>query len=160
MKIRKPETEELQKKANAVLFRAFKNSKYEENLVINLRKNGKELHEWVAIIRKMVVGYVALTNAYKNGEKIGYHLAPVAVHPDFQRSGIGSELIRFALRQADIKDQPIFVLGAPKYYERFGFKFVKNPICKFDKNNRHFLAINFDESAEKFTVGYEKEFKG
>jgi putative acetyltransferase len=49
-------------------------------------------------------------------------LAPVAVAPSRQRSGIGSLLIRRALELAVAgKWEIVFVLGDPAYYRRFGF---------------------------------------
>ena len=49
-------------------------------------------------------------------------LAPVSVLPGRQRAGIGSALVREALRRAaDNSWLAVFVLGDPKYYCRFGF---------------------------------------
>ncbi|HEY5975288.1 MAG TPA: GNAT family N-acetyltransferase, partial [Geobacteraceae bacterium] len=87
----------------------------------------------------------------------GLHLAPMAVAPDFQRQGVGSELLRFALRQEAIKSQPLFVLGEPGYYKRFGFEPCRAPICPFDKNNAHFLSMG-NSANSYFIVGYEPEF--
>jgi putative acetyltransferase len=82
----------------------------------------------------------------------------MAVAPDFQRQGVGSELLRFALRQEAIKSRPLFVLGEPGYYNRFGFEPCSLPVCPFDKNNAHFLSMRND-STSHFTVGYEPEFE-
>jgi putative acetyltransferase len=49
-------------------------------------------------------------------------LGPVSVRPDRQRSGVGSALIREALRQARQEGwDAVFVLGDPNFYRRFGF---------------------------------------
>jgi putative acetyltransferase len=80
------------------------------------------------------------------------------VKPEFQRQGIGSELLRFALRQEAIKTSTIFVLGDPRFYRKFGFAPCTMPICPFDKNNRHFLSLR-NTTTSQFTVGYEAEFK-
>ncbi|MGL1931497.1 MAG: N-acetyltransferase [Desulfotalea sp.] len=157
MKIRKPTDENSQKKAAALLFRAFPNSKYEENLIEKLRKNDKDLHEWIALHSNKVIGYIAFSNAYHDGEKCGLHLAPLAVHPEFQGQGIGTELMKFALRQKEIKGETIYVLGKSHYYQRFGFENCKNPICTFTKNNKNFLLLG-ETTEEPFTIGYEKEF--
>ncbi len=103
------------------------------------------------------IGYAAFSNAFHGTEVCGLHLAPVAVNPDFQNQGIGSELLRFCLRQPEIKEKTIYVLGDPHFYKKFGFEHCKQPICPFD-NNKHFLALRNDE-AKNFTVGYEPEFK-
>lgn len=157
MKIRKPDNEDLQRKAAAVLHRAFPNSKYEERLIQNLHAKKRTVYEWVAIHRNLVVGYVAFTYAYNGDDVVGLHLAPLAVHPDFQKTGIGTELMLFALRQKEIKDQNIFVLGKPGYYERFDFKHVAQPVCPFTKNNKNFMLRGSMSDCE-FSLGYEKEF--
>jgi putative acetyltransferase len=49
-------------------------------------------------------------------------LSPLAVHPDVQRAGVGSNLVRKGLERARHDNwQAIFVLGSPAYYGRFGF---------------------------------------
>jgi putative acetyltransferase len=81
----------------------------------------------------------------------------MAVTPDFQKQGVGTELLRFALRQETIKSRPLFVLGEPGYYQRFGFEPCSLPICPFDTNNAHFLGMR-NTVATSFIVGYEPEF--
>jgi putative acetyltransferase len=157
MKIQKV-TQETRDKVYALLQRAFPGSGYETALVRSLHENGRAVHEWVCIHTNKVVAYIAFSNAYRGGEVCGLHLAPMAVAPDFQKQGIGSELLRFALRQEAIKSAPLFVLGAPGYYRRFGFEPCVQPLCPFDKNNAHFLSLR-NESAAPFTVGYEPEFR-
>ncbi len=58
-------------------------------------------------------------------------LAPLCVHPEYQRRGIGSELLRRGLDHCrDAGHAIVFVLGDPKFYGRFGFS--------------HALAARFD----------------
>jgi putative acetyltransferase len=50
-------------------------------------------------------------------------MAPVAVHPDHQRRGIGKALVRAGLDGADAMGEPMVVLeGGPKYYGALGFE--------------------------------------
>lgn len=50
-------------------------------------------------------------------------LAPIAVHPQFQRQGIGSALVQAGLEKADVLGEAlVVVLGYPQFYTRFGFK--------------------------------------
>jgi len=144
-------------KAFALLRQAFPGSAHEAQLVENLHKNGREVHDWVCIHVNSVIAYIAFTNAYDGKAICGLHLAPLAVKPDFQGQGIGSELLRFALRQEKIKANAIFVLGDPRFYRKFGFEPCANPVCPFDKNNAHFLSLR-NTAANQFTVGYEPEF--
>jgi len=157
MKIQKV-TEETRAKVYALLQRAFPGSTYEAELVRKLHEQGKPPYEWVCIHTNKVIAYLAFTNAYHGQEICGLHLAPMAVMPDFQRQGVGSELLRFALRQEAIKSRPLFVLGAPGFYANFGFEPCRMPICPFDKDNKHFLSLR-NESTTPFVVGYEPEFK-
>ena len=157
MKIRKL-TKENQTKVYALLNQAFPGSEYEVELVKKLHKNSKSIHEWVCIHANRVIAYVAFSNAYNGNDICGLHLAPMAVTPEFQKQGVGSELLSFALRQESIKAQSLFVLGEPDYYKKFGFEPCSVPVCPFDKNNAHFLSIR-NNSTISFTVGYEPEFK-
>jgi len=156
MKIRKLTSENFIK-ASGLLRQAFPGSAYEVQLVEKLHENGKAMHEWVCIHTNKVIAYIAFSNAYNGSDVCGLHLAPMAVKPEFQKQGIGSELLRFALRQAVIRESTIFVLGAPIYYHKFGFELCSKPICPFDKNNAHFLSIR-NNTQRQFTVGYEPEF--
>lgn len=156
MKIRKV-TEETRPKVYALLRRAFPGSDYEADLIQALHASGKLLHEWVAIHTNKVIAYLAFSNAYRGDTVCGLHLAPMAVAPEFQQQGIGSELLRFALRQEPVNSQPLFVLGEPGFYRRFGFEPCTQPVCPFDKNNAHFLSLRTDGSSS-FVVGYEPEF--
>jgi putative acetyltransferase len=156
MKIRKL-TPENYPKASALLRQAFPGSNYEVQLVENLHKNGKVVHEWVCIHVNKVIAYIAFTKAYNGSDVCGLHLAPLAVRPDMQRQGVGSELLRFALRQEAIKESTIFVLGAPGFYQKFGFEPCAMPVSPFVKKKSNFLSIR-NNSESQFTVGYESEF--
>ena len=157
MKIQKL-TIENRPKVYALLQQAFPGSDYEARLVQNLHENGKPIHEWVCIHTSKVIAYIAFTNAYDGSDICGLHLAPMAVAPDFQGEGVGSELLRFALRQEAIRSETLFVLGEPGYYKRFGFEPCSAPICPFDKNNAHFLSMR-NTITTRFSVGYEPEFR-
>ncbi len=156
MKIRKL-TPENYDKASALLRQAFPRSTYEVQLVENFHNNGTDVYEWVAIHINRVIAYIAFSKAYDDTGVCGLHLAPLAVKPEFQRQGVGSELLRFALRQDVIKANTIFVLGAVGFYQRFAFEPCVTPVCPFDKNNAHFLSLR-NEASSQFTVGYEPEF--
>lgn len=51
------------------------------------------------------------------------NLSPLAVHPDYQRSGVGSQLVEASHRIVKDKGYPLsVVLGHPPYYPRFGYR--------------------------------------
>ena len=156
MKIRKP-TPEIYNKISGLLTLAFPKSPYEMKLVEQFHGNATPIREWVCIHINKVIAYIAFSNAYNGNQVCGLHLAPLAVAPPFQRQGVGSELLKFALRQESIKKSPLFVLGDPRFYRRFGFEPCIFPICPFDKDNKHFSALG-NTFTSRFTVGYEPEF--
>src|SRR5687768_5285082 len=54
---------------------------------------------------------------------IGMGLAPMAVLPDRQRRGVGSELVRRGVEILRQRGCPfVVVVGHPQYYPRFGFE--------------------------------------
>lgn len=79
----------------------------------------------VAILGGRVVAHILLTRITirEDGvERPALSLAPMAVHPDQQRGGIGSALIRCALQEAErLGHSVVVVLGHADYYPRFGF---------------------------------------
>jgi putative acetyltransferase len=156
MKIRKL-TPENYTRVSALLRQAFPGSGYEAALVEDLRKNNRVIQEWVCLHAHTVIACIAFSNAYEGPAVCGLHLAPLAVKPEFQGQGIGSELMRFALRQEGIRDRTIFVLGAPRFYQKFGFTLCSTPICPFDKKKGHFLGLR-NSITRPFVVGYEPEF--
>ena len=67
-------------------------------------------------------GHTMLTRMRMGGHR-PFQLSPVSVAPAHQRRGIGSALVREALRRADELGEPfVLVLGHPEYYPRFGFE--------------------------------------
>ncbi|MGW6057333.1 GNAT family N-acetyltransferase [Streptomyces sp. NPDC055189] len=68
-----------------------------------------------------LVGHALLTRCHI-GDAPALCLAPVAVLPEYQKTGAGSAAIRAALDAARDKDEHfVTVLGHPAYYPRFGF---------------------------------------
>lgn len=156
MKIRQL-TPENYAKVTALLRQAFPGRTDELRLVENFHKHGKAVHEWVGIHTNKIIAYIAFSKAYNGSAICGLHLAPLAVKPEFQRQGVGSELLRFALRQEVIKTQAVFVLGEAGFYQKFGFAPCEMPICPLVKKKVSFLSIHNDTTSQ-FTVGYESEF--
>ncbi len=92
----------------------------ESLLVDNLRDQGDIVYEWVATVLDEVVGHLALSRLVSPHNCLV--LAPISVTPFRQKQGIGSALIHAALELAEEDDwTAVFVLGEPKYYNKFGF---------------------------------------
>lgn len=73
-----------------------------------------------------VVGHILFTPVVVEspGRRVlGMGLAPLAVLPDRQRRGVGSQLVRRGLNLLRERGCPfIVVVGHPEYYPRFGFE--------------------------------------
>ena len=73
-----------------------------------------------------VVGHILFTPVVVEsaGRRVlGMGLAPMAVLPDRQRQGIGSQLVRQGLQNLRERGCPfVVVVGHPEYYPRFGFE--------------------------------------
>jgi putative acetyltransferase len=97
----------------------------EAKLVDALRKGDQPTISLVAEQDSQVVGHiffspVSIESATKTSTAIG--LAPMAVLPDRQRQGIGSQLVRAGLVECQRLGQyVVVVLGHPKFYPKFGF---------------------------------------
>lgn len=97
----------------------------EARLVDTLREDGFVQLSMVAEQERNVIGHIlfsVLTIATDHGKIPALALAPMAVLPEFQRQGIGSELIRRGLDVCrEQRHQIVIVLGHPDFYPRFGF---------------------------------------
>jgi putative acetyltransferase len=99
-----------------------------------------------------ILGHIALSpmKAAADGQPIrALGLGPVAVMPDRQRSGIGSQLIHAATSWARTGNwRLIILLGDPDYYCRFGFS--ADAAKPFDSpyTGPYFQALWLDESPQ------------
>ncbi|OUL23231.1 N-acetyltransferase [Nostoc sp. 106C] len=99
----------------------------EAKLVEEIRNSNRYIPELslVAEVEGLVVSHILFSYIDLIGEEtlqvLG--LAPMAVHPRFQRQGIGSALVKASLEIADTRGEAIvIVLGNPPFYSRFGFE--------------------------------------
>lgn len=98
----------------------------EANIVDELRQYCTEKIALVACEGELVIGYILFTPVViktdNKSEIKGMGLAPLAVLPEFQNQGIGSELVKTGLTaMREMKTPFVVVLGHPQYYPRFGF---------------------------------------
>ena len=73
-----------------------------------------------------VVGHILFSPVVVEGASrrvVGMGLAPMAVLPDYQRQGIGSQLVTRGRALLEERGCPfVVVVGHPGYYPRFGFE--------------------------------------
>lgn len=97
----------------------------EVRLIDRLRRDGDIVASLVAVVDGAVVGHVLFSRLpieTDEGRLEAVALAPAAVHPDHQKAGIGSALIRRGLDLCTAHGAvAAVVLGHPAYYRRFGF---------------------------------------
>lgn len=157
----------------SVIEAAFKNEKFsdhaEQFLVIRLRNSDAFIPELslAAEVNNKVVGHILLTRLkIKNDrtETDSLALAPLSVHPDFQRKGIGAMLITEAHRRArNLGFKSVVVLGHAEYYARFGYQRAdKFGIeLKFDAPQENRMVLELVKNGLKGVYGeviYPKEF--
>ena len=96
----------------------------EAELVNRLRECGAAVVTMVEEEEYEFMGHLMLSPITIDGQEGPWlGLAPVAVHPDWQGQGIGSDLVREGLDTALEMDwKAVVVLGDPAYYGRFGFR--------------------------------------
>ena len=129
----------------------------EAKLVDELRDGGYARMSLVFEENGRVVGHLLfseLTIATSTGAIEAIALAPLAVVPDRQRRGIGSNLVREGLRLcAERGDRIVVVLGHADFYPRFGFsaKFAEQLRASF--SGPEFMAIELVPGALDSVVG-------
>jgi len=91
-------------------------------------------------------------------------LSPVGVHPDHQRRGVGSALIRHGLDLVPRLGVPlVFLEGDPAYYSRFGFVAggplgFRRPSTRIPAPGFQVLPLPAYESWMTGTLVYRQEF--
>lgn len=114
-----------------------------------------------------LLGYILLskiTIKTQNEDHEVLALAPLCVHPNFQRQGIGSALMQEAISKAKaLGFSAIIVLGHKDYYPRFGFegisKFkISSPIKEFEDYLQVLPLKDLPQDFLKGELIYPKEF--
>ncbi|QUG41665.1 N-acetyltransferase [Psychrobacillus sp. INOP01] len=157
-----------------IIKKAFLNEEYSdkrEHLLVNrIRKSDAFIPELslVALNKgKNIIGHILLSKIkIVDGDNAvdSLALAPVSVTPEYQKKGIGSQLIHAALKNAkDLGYRSVIVLGHKDYYPKFGFKPASlwNIEAPFEVPDEVFMALELTHnSLEKVqgVVHYSKAF--
>lgn len=152
--------------AVAVVLEAAFPEDVESRLVARLRSSARPLVSLVAECQNQVVGHILFSpvtlDSAPSLNLLG--LAPMAVHPELQRSGIGSALVEAGLRECrDAGAGAVVVLGHPDYYPRFGFLAASHFQIKseYDVPSEAFMLKELRPSylsGHRGTISYHAEF--
>lgn len=141
----------------------------EAELVQTLQQAAVDTISLVALLDGELVGHVLfspVTVKSEAGEFTAVALGPIAVSPDHQKAGIGSELCRKGIEACREAGYGLaFVLGHSSYYPRFGFV-PSAPYglhCQFNAPVEAFMVLELVPGAmqgKQGTVFYHPLFAG
>lgn len=139
----------------------------EARLVDALRDDGGLSLSLVGLVDETIVGHIAFSPVRVGDVETPLSplaLAPMAVHPDWQRRGVGSALVRAGLDEArGLGYGVVIVLGHSEYYPRFGFVPASafGISCPYPAPDEAFLIAELQPGAAggfKGLVKYRPEF--
>ncbi|MGB2925679.1 MAG: N-acetyltransferase [Limnothrix sp.] len=140
----------------------------EGKIVATLRETCPEYQGWVATAQSSrIVGHILFTPAElrcTNASEtiVGLGLAPLVVHPNWQKQGIGSDLVRKSMKTLEAPF--IVALGDRRYYRKFGFKTAikKGFHCEYPDTPEDSFLIHLAEPDQlknkTGTIYYRPEF--
>jgi len=125
----------------------------EAQLVDALRERGELRVSLVAEVEGQVIGHIAFSPMrvdIENKTDGAFGLAPLAVLPEYQRTGIGLKLIAAGLdacRHSGV--EIVIVLGHPNYYPRAGFQRASlyGISSEYDVSDDVFMALELTPGA-------------
>ncbi|WP_421930622.1 GNAT family N-acetyltransferase [Phenylobacterium sp.] len=134
----------------------------EADLIERLRADGDKVFELVAEEDGAVVGHILYSRLWADSVNLYAALAPMAVRPDRQKSGVGSRLVKASLETArEFGAHAVIVLGHPDYYPRFGFTpEAARTVKALYSGSPAFMALEIEDGAlaEPVMVAYPDAF--
>ncbi len=143
----------------AAFLHAPHTSHTEQFIIAALRRAGELTLSLVADARGTVIGHVAVSPVtISDGTSGWFGLGPVAVTPEHQRRGVGSRLVREALRLLRARRAAgCVLLGEPGYYGRFGFRAEPGLVLP-EVPPEYFQALSFGAPLPGGVVSYSDAF--
>ncbi|WP_042204493.1 GNAT family N-acetyltransferase [Paenibacillus camerounensis] len=147
---------------------AFGNREDESKLIESIRLSDGFIPELsiVAEENEQIVGHALFSKAEIVDEENCHEvivLAPLAVLPSNQKTGIGGKLIQEGLKRCvALGYKFVFLIGHPTYYPKFGFKQARNygfELKQFDVSDDVFMFLELTEGNIKTTIKGEFRFQ-
>ena len=141
--------------------------KGEAELIDKLRNRNVVTLSLVAVQDEQIVGHILFSPVTVESEGSRFEaisLAPMAVLLEYQRQGIGSQLVQVGLKECyQLGHEVVVVVGHPDYYPRFGFVPAKTKgiDCEFEVPDEAWMILELREGAlagRKGTVKFQPEF--
>ena len=157
--IRETQESDLEEVFN-LIHSSFSN-KAESDVVKQLISDGDVLINFVVESSDTIIGNVVVSQITMEPD-IGLFcggVAPLSVLPDHQSAGIGSQLMKAAIKESkEMEMDALFLLGDPNYYKRFNFKVSS---LESDYSPEHFQELELTKGCLinlKSKVTYAKAF--
>jgi putative acetyltransferase len=147
----RPETHDDLDAIRAINEAAF-GQRFEADLVDALRREAEPFISLVADRRGEILGHICFSPVTIGDDGASQRcvgLAPMAVLPAAQNSGIGSRLVRAGLDECRRRGLAlVVVVGHATYYPRFGFQPASRLglRCEYDVPDDVFMALRLDET--------------
>ena len=162
MIIRKENLSDIERISNITKW-AFENHPYSDNteqfIIKALRAADAMVISLVAESDGKLVGHIAFSPVtFSDGSADWHGLGPISVVPQFQRQGIGTQLVNEGLyRLKQLGSRGCILVGDPHFYERFGFK--SHDSLKYEGvPQENLLALSFCNLIPAGTVEFHQAF--
>ena len=140
-----------------------------EAALVDALRGSADAISLVATIEARIIGHILFTPVHVEDldprvPAVG--LAPMAVLPEYQRQGLGSQLVRVGLDACRSEGHGlVVVLGHPKFYRKFGFVPASTTGLEYEHAVRPeaFMALELQPGAlahARGVVRYRREFSG
>ena len=141
-----------------LLLRAAFPGPEEAGLVCQLRTDGDMAQEKVLEWEGRIIGYFALSSMVAPQDWLC--LAPVAVHPDWQRKGQGRMMMGLLCEWAKTAGRYVVVLGQVGFYQSGGFSLARAARLTSPYPIRNTLLAGPDRDVPVETLQYARAFDG
>ena len=137
----------------------------EAALIETLRRENDMVCEFVATTRSDTIGHIAFSRLQVRSDsevRRAVALAPLAVAPAHQRSGVGKALTQFALSALrEAGEEVVVVLGHPNYYGALGFSALLAKLLDAPYSGNAFMVLELRAGAlagARWKVTYARAF--